>query len=485
MADRVSARIALAFAAVAVVATIAVGGGLFVSLRDLHREQTISTLGDIAQPVAARVRVAGVLADLATELAAVAPTVRSDIGVYGLIGRRVVTGTGTATDVDLSQIPVDPAQKAGETRGGELTSGGGTKLLYAVTVVRQAGAAAGAVASVLTLPDRSAAQALGDLVRVLPLVLLLTALVALPIAWGLSRSITRPLRRLATATAALPGAAIDPIPLEGPREVRDLTDRFNATTAELDRVRAEERELLANVRHDLRTPLTVVAGFAEALRDGTATGDGVSRAGGVIADEAARMERMVDDLRSIDELRAGRVGLRPEVVDAGALVVDTAARFAQQAALAGVTVTADADPGLSLVADRHALERILGNLVDNALTSVRRGGHVLLEARAVGGGAPETGLAAGLAGPAPSGVTGVSLRVSDDGPGFPPGTLDRVFDRFYRADPSRTGGGSGLGLSIVRALATAHGGTATAENLAPTGARVTVVLPRVPPAPGV
>ena len=130
-------------------------------------------------------------------------------------------------------------------------------------------------------------------------------------------------------------------------------------------------------------------------------------------------------------------------------------------------------------------ERILGNLVDNALTSVRRGGHVLLEARAAGGGAPETGLAAGLAGPAPSGVTGVSLRVSDDGPGFPPGTLDRVFDRFYRADPSRTGGGSGLGLSIVRALATAHGGTATAENLAPTGARVTVVLPRVPPAPGV
>jgi signal transduction histidine kinase len=474
MADRVSTRIALAFVAVGLVATLAVGGGLFVSLRTLHRDEAISTLGDIAQPVAARVRVAGVVADLGQELAAVAPAIRADIGVYGIVGRRVVIAQAAAATVDIASIAVDPSQKPGESRGGELIAADGSHVLYAVTVVRAQGAAVVPVSIVLTLPDRSGAQAIGDLLRVLPIVVLLTTAVALPIAWWLSRSITRPLRRLAAATAALPGAAIEPVPTEGPREVRELTDRFNATTAELERVRAEERELLANVRHDLRTPLTVVAGFAEALRDGTASGDQVAKAGGAIAEEAGRIERLVDDLRSIDEIRAGRVGLRPEAIDPAGLVADAAERFAGRASTAGVAMSSASDDGLSLVADRDTLERILGNLVENALASVPRGGRVLIEARAAGG-------PGGAAAPGPT-AQWVALRVSDDGPGFPPGSLDRVFDRFYRADPARTGRGSGLGLSIVRALAIAHGGTATAENLAPTGARVTVLLPTVPPA---
>ena len=106
-------------------------------------------------------------------------------------------------------------------------------------------------------------------------------------------------------------------------------------TGELDRIRVEERELLANIRHDLKTPLTVVSGFAEALRDGTATGDGVTRAGDAIAQEAERMGRLVEDLRSIDDLGTGGVALRPESVDPAALVRDAAARFAPRAAAPG------------------------------------------------------------------------------------------------------------------------------------------------------
>jgi signal transduction histidine kinase len=124
-------------------------------------------------------------------------------------------------------------------------------------------------------------------------------------------------------------------------------------------------------------------------------------------------------------------------------------------------------PALRLPADRAALERILANLVENAIGAASgSGGHVLVDAHGVRDGA---------------GRAAVALRVSDDGRGFPPGSMDRVFDRFYRADPARSGPGSGLGLAIVRALARAHGGEATAENLAPTGARVTVTLPVVPP----
>lgn len=484
MPDRVASRIAAAFVAVGLVAVLAVGGGLFVSLRSLHHQAALATLGDIAQPVAARVRQTGAVADLQHELSVTAPGLRAEIGVYELINGRVVPVRPSPTAVDVSSVAIDPSLTPGETKDGELTAVDGTRILASVTLVRAQGALVGPAAILLTLPDTSGAEALRDLLRVMPIVLLITAGVAIPIAWALSRSITMPLRRLADATAALPAVSPPPVPPEGPREVRELTDRFNATTAELERVRLEERDLLASVRHDLRTPLTVVSGFAEALRDGTAAGPGVARAGDAIAQEAARMERLVDDLRSIDELRAGRIGIRPEPLDPHALVAEAAARFGPQAEAAGVALTSAADPGLALMADRAAVERMLGNLIANALGHLSRGGRVLVEARQ-GVGPAVSGAASG-SGPVTVTGTWVALRVSDDGPGFPPGSLERVFDRFYRADPSRAGGNSGLGLSIVRAFAEAHGGQAFAENLAPSGARVTVLLPAggAPPTPG-
>src|SRR4029077_12787517 len=129
----------------------------------------------------------------------------------------------------------------------------------------------------------------------------------------------------------------------------------------------------------------------------------------------ARMSALVEDLRSIDEVGSGGVALRPEGLDPAAPGADAAPRFGPRAAAGGIELRTASDPGLSLAADRAAVERILGNLVDNALAVVPTGGHVLVEARA------------GAAG-------GVAFRVSDDGPGFPAGSLERAFDRFYRAD---------------------------------------------------
>lgn len=463
MPDRVSARIAVAFAVVGLVAALAVGAGLFVGLRTLHQEATISSLGDVAAPILARVRAVSAVAELRPILTALRSEVRPDLGIYVVVGDRVLTAEAGEAPVDVGSIALGRDLKAGQSVGGDLAAKDGSRVLYSATIVRREGAVIGPLALVLTTPDRSGALALRDLLRVLPAVALVTAIIAIPIAWLLSRSITRPLRRLADATAVVPapGTPTPTLVPEGPREVRELTHRFNAMTGELDRIRVEERELLANVRHDLKTPLTVVTGFAEALRDGTATGKGVARAGDAIAQEAERMGRLVEDLRSIDELGTGGLALRPESVDSAALVRDAAARFAPRAASAGLELRADADEGLTLVADRAAVERILGNLVDNALAVVRPGGHVLIEARRGTGGS-------------------VAFRASDDGPGFPPGSLERAFDRFYRGDPARTGPGTGLGLSIVRALARAHGGDAVAENLAPTGARVTVTLPGLP-----
>lgn len=465
--NRLSVRIAAAVAAVALAAILAVGGALFVSLRDLHRDQAVASLGDIAQPLVARIRLAAV-ADLRRAVSALETELRDEILAAAIVRGRVVDPDGDMAGLDLASIPLDDALRTGQADGGSLVAADGTRHLYAATIVRPGTAAADASAIVLATVDRSGALALRDVLRVLPGVVLVVALVALPVAWLLGRSVTRPLRRLADATADVPAAGASPLPESGPAEVRELVGRFNAMTAELERARAEERELLANVRHDLRTPLTVVAGFAEALRDGTVAGDAVPRAGRAIAEEAERMQRLIDDLETADDARASGRELRPEPLDGGALVAAAAERFAGRASATGATLRAQTQAGagsLAFAADRAAVERILANLVDNALRAIPAGGTILLEAL------PST---------APAGGPAVALRVSDDGPGFPPGAVDRVFDRFYRGDPSRAGTGAGLGLAIVRTLARAHGGDAVAENLAPTGARVTVTLPAVP-----
>jgi len=478
MLDRVSARIGLAFVLVGLATVLAVGAGLVVTLRELHGEATQAAMADVAQPLVGRLRLAGGVADLRRRLEALRSELPDDLDAFVVTGAGRVLGAGPG-DPDVASIPLDPALAPGEVAAGNLAAADGSPLLYAATVVARA--PAGPTAIVLVTPDRAAAAAWRDLVRVLPFVLLVALLVGIPAAWLLSRSITRPLRRLAAATAEVPTQDASPLPLEGPREVQELTARFNAMTDELQAVRREEAELLANVRHDLRTPLTVIGGFAAALEDGTASGPTAERAARAIGEEAARIERLVDALGTMERLRSGELSLRPEPLDAGDLIRATVERFAPTAEAAGVALRGGPDavagkpaaaaasgaaPALSLTADRAAVERILANLVENALAVVSRpGGTILVDAQPARDA---------------EGRAAVALRVSDDGHGFPAGSLDRVFDRFYRGDPARTAPGSGLGLAIVRALARAHGGEATAENLAPMGARVTVTLPVVP-----
>jgi signal transduction histidine kinase len=473
-------RIALAFIGLSLATWIAVGGALFLILRGLHADEASARLADVAIPLVAQVRaaVAG-----GTDLPAVLATLRdrtegSDYGVYLQLadGRIVGLGGESAT---LEGLEIDPAAPRGGVDRGTFRSSDGASSAWVASFLRNPGAR-GPRAVVLTTPDRSGAEAFRDVLATLPVVVLVTLMVGVPIAWLLSRSVTEPLRRLAAATSDLPNAPdgpLAPLPLEGPTEVRDLTIRFESMRAELVESRRRETELLADLRHDLRTPLTVIAGFSAALTDGTATGDDATRAAAAIAQEADRIDDLVDQLGEIERLREGEAGLRPEPLDAGLALVAAAARFGPAARACGIelsVIAGSGEAGTILMADRLAVERILANLIANALDALdapdageTSAGHVWLGL----GPAVRAGDAA----------SSVVLSVTDDGPGFPPGTADRVFDRFYRADPARSGTGSGLGLSIVRDLVLAHGGSVHAENVAPRGARVSVVLPVVPP----
>ncbi|HEY8988872.1 MAG TPA: HAMP domain-containing sensor histidine kinase [Candidatus Limnocylindrales bacterium] len=490
MPASLSGRIVAAFGLLAVALWLAIGATMFVVLRGLHAEARSSALADIAQTFAVRLRgavgggdVRAVIVQIRNDIAG------GDVTVHLLAADGRAIDVGTADPAPTVAITIPDTTRVGDTLQGTAPFADGQTHDYAALVLRGPNAT-GARAVLLSSVDQSGAAALRDVGRSLPIVIVVTLLVGAPLALLLSRSVARPLARLATRTGELvdpTATGATPLPSEGPSEVRGLTERVNAVAAELARSRAREGELLADLRHDLRTPLTVIGGYAAALADGTATGPAADRAAAAIADETARLERLVAQLGAIERLRSGIDGLHLEPLDAHEVLQATAARFAAGAKAAGADLAVAesgtiGSPGtsgsagkaseapLALAADRLALDRILGNLVDNALAQVQPGGMIRLDARRVDG-------AAGVAGAA------IAFAVVDDGPGFPPGGTDRAFERFYRGDPSRAGSGSGLGLSIVRELARAHGGSAVAENLVPRGARVSVILPVRPPAP--
>ena len=468
-----TSRIVLGFAALSAALLLAVSATLFVVLHDLHENEIKASLGNQV-----------VLIEAATFLhqptgvgqGQIEQTIKDysgpivDDGGFILVAGpkgalRIVVGNPSSTD-----LPPGPSGSAASVVGTMKTSDG-KQFIY----IEPNPSGTRNFTFVFAVPDRSVQQALEDLRRVLLIIVIVLAFVGVPIAWLLSRSMTGPMRRLAQAASDLPTRSGEspPLPVEGPTEVKALTERFNAMARELATTRHEETQMLANLRHDLRTPLTSIAGFAEAIADGTASGDRAATAARTIAEEAQRLERLVGELGVVERLRQGPAALRPEALEAGALLADAAARFEGRAAGQGVAIEVGApipgEPALAFTGDRLAAERILQNLIENALSVLPKGGHVWLRAAQLR---------------MPGRPQGISLSVTDDGPGFPPGTSERVFERFFRADPSRTGSGSGLGLAIVRELARAHGGEAWAENVAPHGARVTVLLPTSPAIPG-
>jgi len=472
---------------------IAVGGALWVSLRDLHRDAAIGSLSELTVPYAVRARQqlpldafrlrqpgerltpqmieefrasqAGIrAAEGFVEFVREAQEEIDAAGISVLLveeGRIVTRNPETGA---IETVDTDPGLElpnaSGDVLSGSMELDGFGQVLYAVTPIRGPRVDRAFPALVLLREDDSAQLATADLIRAITIAGLLLIVVGIPLALGLSRSVTRPLRRLTAASATVAAGEVpEPLPTTGPLEVAEASAAFNVMSAEVDATRQAQRQLLADIRHDLRTPLTVIGGFSEALRDGTATGEVAERAADAISDEAGRLERMLDDLDHLTVPGVAGPPLHMETIDSLELATSAVERFAPEAEGHGQTLAlAEGAASATLTADRDALDRILGNIIANALTHAPSpGGSVRLEVELED--------------------ASVRLSVRDDGPGIPAAALPHVFDRFYRADPSRTSRGSGLGLAIVRDLAEALGGQAFAENTTGGGARVGVVLP--------
>ena len=285
-----------------------------------------------------------------------------------------------------------------------------------------------------------------------------TVIAAVVVGDRLSRRITRPLvdadhvtRRIAAGDL---GSRIE-TPSNADPEVRSLAASINALSESLARSRGLERQFLLSVSHDLRTPLTSIRGFAEAITDGAA--EDHERAARVIAAESRRLERLVGDLLDLAKLDARRFSLDLRTVDVSEIVVDTAEGFRPAADEAGLSLDVDipAEADVTARADPDRLAQVVANLVENALKFARSRISV-----AVGGVGDR-----------------VEIVVVDDGPGIAEDELPRVFDRLYQSQrPATRQVGSGLGLAIVSELVAAMGGTVRASSDPRLGTAMTVVL---------
>ena len=239
----------------------------------------------------------------------------------------------------------------------------------------------------------------------------------------------------------------------GPGEVRRLGRSFNEMTARLQASDDQRRRLLADVTHELRTPLAVIRGNLEGIVDGVYAADEEHIS--MVLEETRVMARLLDDLQILSTADAGALGLNREPTDLGALADEVVAAFAPRAAAADVALSATSGSLAEISVDPLRIRQVLENLVANALRHTPAGGTVTIrlsehEGRLV-------------------------VAVSDTGSGIPPEQLDSIFDRYARSADS---GGSGLGLAIAKSLVEAHGGSIQAENAAGHGATIRLLLPQ-------
>jgi two-component system OmpR family sensor kinase len=292
------------------------------------------------------------------------------------------------------------------------------------------------------------------------------------LAWLISRSVARPIQGTAAAARAMAAGDYDQqLPLSGPAEVQELAASFNRMARQVKSGQQAQRDFVANVSHDLKTPLTSIQGFSQAILDGTATDpEEARRAAGIIHDEAGRMRRMVDDLLLLARMDAGELQMDRQAVDLAQLLASCVARLEPRAQGGDIALSLSTPPSElpSITGDGDRLVQLFTNLLDNALKHTPAGGRVTVTASAS--------------------EDQVLVSVADTGPGIPADQLARIFERFYQVDKSRArtqAPGVGLGLAICKELAAAHGGRITAESVVGVGTKFSVTLPTADAAPTV
>ncbi len=288
---------------------------------------------------------------------------------------------------------------------------------------------------------------------------LIAIALALLLAVFLSRTLTRPIRELTAATSVVSGGNLaQQVPVRSRDELGQLATAFNRMSADLARSLNLRRQMTADVAHELRTPISIILGHAEAIHDGVLPAS--SETFEIIREEAEHLEHLVDDLRTLSMADAGELRLVLRLYSPQKLLDDALRIYTHRAQQHKVALSVVAtEISAEIEVDPQRMQQVFANILENALRYTPENGHITMSASIVG--------------------DSVEMRVQDSGPGVSVEDLDKIFERFYRAATSRTRdeGGSGLGFAIARSIVERHGGKIWAETRPGQGLTVVIKMP--------
>ncbi len=284
---------------------------------------------------------------------------------------------------------------------------------------------------------------------------------ALVIGFFIAEWITQPLQEISSATEKIPMGKYQEIPIKGPSEVRNLAKTINEMNRQVNSAIQAQQDFVANVSHEFKTPLTSIQGFAQAVYEGAVeTEEDQKRAAGIILEETERLNHLVSDLLTLSKLDSGVIELDIQSIDPNSLIENIIERMQFQIKAKELNIKKEFTENLIISADAEKIDRLLSNLIDNAIKFTNIGGKIFISTYQLN--------------------NEVVIKIRDTGMGIPEDELGRIFERFYRVDKSRRGDqgrGVGLGLVIANEIAKSHGGSIEVQSEVGKGSTFMVKLP--------
>jgi signal transduction histidine kinase len=440
-----------------------------IVLRDYQQRARLDQLGDLSFPILAGVRSLEERGATPRQIVSLVRLQSEMLRVRIILADqngRVLEDTGNELDGTVIRLPSgsSPERQARTSHGPYYASTeGGLFLIAPSTRLDDIAGFFSKYAVILAVPQATVAQAWWELAPSLSIAAAISLVVSILAALVLARSISRPLLRMTRASEEMArGRYEQSIVVRGRDEIARLASAFNAMARQVSSSDRTMRDFLANVSHELKTPLTSIQGFSQAMLDGVIRGDEqFHNAAGIINEETQAMRRLVDDLLTLSKIESGQISMQDEQIEIDRVLRDVVRRGEWAIEASRLQVNLEANSLAAVRGDAHWLTQVFSNLFDNAIKHTPAFGRLDIQAHV-------------RAQPAE-----VQVSFRNSGSLIPAEDLPRVFERFFQVDRSRSARvhGSGLGLAIVREVVQSHGGSVAAESEPARGTTFTVRLP--------